>query len=236
MLNNTAGLFLSPVSQDLGIGMGTLSLYFSISAVATMIFSPIGGRLMAKYDPRQIIVGAIILQAGSFALFGLMSSVWGWYLLAVPLSSGGTVVGVIIGPVLINQWFQKKNGLALGVLSAAGGLFGAIAQPVVAKLIANSGWQTAYITVGVASMAIVIPVALVLLKRSPEAHGVQPFGADEVITGEPAQTQGAKQDGIEVAVARKSVPFYMLVTFFFFVASISNFSMHIPKHLENIGT
>lgn len=191
---------------------------------------------MAKYDPRQIIVGAIILQAGSFALFGLMSSVWGWYLLAVPLSSGGTVVGVIVGPVLINQWFQKKNGLALGVLSAAGGLFGAIAQPVVAKLIANSGWQTAYITVGVASMAIVIPVALVLLKRSLKAHGVQPFGADEVITGEPAQTQGAKQDGIEVAVARKSVPFYMLVTFFFFVTSISNFSMHIPKHLENIGT
>ena len=27
----------------------------------------------------------------------------------------------------------------------------------------------------------------------------------------------------------------MLVTFFFFVTSISSFSMHIPKHLENIG-
>ena len=235
VLNNSAGLFLSPVSQDLGIGMGTLTLYFSVSAVATMVFLPIGGKLMAKYDPRQIVVGAIILQAGSFALFGLMSSVWGWYLLAIPLSTGGTIIGVIVGPVLINQWFKKKNGLALGVLSAAGGLFGAIAQPVVANLIATSGWRTAYITVGVAAMAIVIPVALVLLKRSPQAHGVAPLGAEEIDSGASAQAQKVKEDGIEVAAARKSVPFYMLVTFFFFVTSISSFSMHIPKHLENIG-
>ncbi len=235
VLNNSAGLFLSPVSQDLGIGMGTLTLYFSVSAVATMVFLPIGGKLMAKYDPRQIVVGAIILQAGSFALFGLMSSVWGWYLLAIPLSTGGTIIGVIVGPVLINQWFKKKNGLALGVLSAAGGLFGAIAQLVVANLIATSGWRTAYITVGVAAMAIVIPVALVLLKRSPQAHGVAPLGAEEIDSGASAQAQKVKEDGIEVAAARKSVPFYMLVTFFFFVTSISSFSMHIPKHLENIG-
>ena len=193
VLNNSAGLFLSPVSQDLGIGMGTLTLYFSVSAVATMVFLPIGGKLMAKYDPRQIVVGAIILQAGSFALFGLMSSVWGWYLLAIPLSTGGTIIGVIVGPVLINQWFKKKNGLALGVLSAAGGLFGAIAQPVVANLIATSGWRTAYITVGVAAMAIVIPVALVLLKRSPQAHGVAPLVQKKSILGPPPRRRRSRK-------------------------------------------
>lgn len=239
VLNNTAGLYLPPVTEELGVGMGTLSLYFSISAIATLIFLPIGGKLMAKYDPRQIVIGSIILQAGSYALFGAMSSVWGWYLLAVPLSIGGTLIGVIVGPVLINTWFKKRNGLALGVLSAAGGLMGAIAQPVVANLIAGPGWRTAYITVGIASIAIVIPAALVLLKRSPQAHGVLPLGIEEepanATPSAPAAANTAKEEGIEISVARKSVPFYMVITFFFFVTSIASFSMHIPKHLLNLG-
>jgi hypothetical protein len=33
------GLFLTPVTQNLGIGMGSLSLYFSISSIVTMILS-----------------------------------------------------------------------------------------------------------------------------------------------------------------------------------------------------
>lgn len=108
-LNNTAGQFLPFVTSDLGIGMGQLSLYFSVSAVVTMLFLPIGGKLMAKYDTRLILVVGIVLQAGAFALFGAMSSVWGWYILAVPLAVGGVFITVIAGPVLINQWFKKKT-------------------------------------------------------------------------------------------------------------------------------
>lgn len=116
-LNNSSGLFLNPISKDLGIGMGNLSLYFSVSAIVTMIFLPIGGKLMAKYDTRLLLTVAIILQAGAFAMFGLMNSVWGWYLFAIPLAVGGVFITVMAGPVLINQWFKKKNGLALGSLS-----------------------------------------------------------------------------------------------------------------------
>ncbi|WP_313279686.1 MFS transporter [Timonella senegalensis] len=255
ILMNTAGLFLPPVTEELGVGMGTLMLYFSVSATVTLVFLPLGGKLMAKYDPRQIIIASIIFQGGSFALFGLMSSVWGWYLLAVPLAMGGTLLGVIVGPVLINTWFRKRNGLALGVLTATGGLMGAIAQPIVANIIAGSGWRTAYITVGLACIAIVIPIALVLLKRSPQAIGTQPFGAEEAAlesvtpaseaagaseaasaTATAAATAAPKrEDGIEIGTARKSIPFYLVLSFFFLMTSISSFSMHIPKHLENLG-
>ena len=80
-INNAGGLFLTPVSEDLGIGMGQLTLYLSIASITTMIFLPIAGKMMAKYDIRLLLIVSIILQAGSFAMFGLMNSVWGWYLL-----------------------------------------------------------------------------------------------------------------------------------------------------------
>lgn len=243
VLMNTAGLFLPAASEDLNVGMGQISLYFSVSALVTLVFLPLGGKLMAKFDARQIITAAIIFQGGSFALFGLMSSVWGWYLLAVPLAMGGTLTGVIVGPVLINMWFRKRNGLALGVLAATGGLMGAISQPIVASLIAGPGWRTAYISVGIASIAIVIPIALLVLRRSPRAIGIQPYGADEVAVAAGADAAGAdaakqapaREDGIEIAVARKSVPFALMVAIFFLITSISTFSMHIPAHVQNLG-
>lgn len=237
VVNNSAGLFLPSVTNDLGIGMGRLTLYFSVSAVVTMIFLPFGGKLMAKYDTRYIIVSGILLQAGAFALFGLMSNVWGWYVLAIPLAMGGVFITVIVGPVVINQWFKTRNGLALGILSASGGLFGAISQPIAAGLISGLGWRIAYIALGVAVIIIIVPVALFLIKRSPKAHGVQPYGAaesnDDSIDG--AEQTEEQEEGIEVAVAKKSSALYFLMLFFFFVTSIASFSMHIPKYLENIG-
>lgn len=234
-VNNTAGLFLTAVTNDLGIGMGKLSLYFSVSAVVTMIFLPIGGKLMAKYDTRLILSVAIVLQAGAYALFGLMSSAWGWYLLAIPLAVGGVFITVLAGPVVINQWFRKSNGLALGVLSAVGGGLGAVAQPIAAGLIDNLGWRTAYMIIGVAAILIVVPVAILLIKRSPQAKGVLPYGAQEVATGQGNQEQVGSEAGIELATAKKSVALYALIVFFFLITSIASFSMHIPKYLVNQG-
>lgn len=233
-LNNTAGLFLTSITEDLGIGMGQLSLYFSVSAVVTMVFLPVGGKLMAKYDTRFILSIGILLQAGAFASFGLMSSVWGWYILAVPLAMGGVFITVIAGPVIINQWFKKSNGLALGVLSAVGGGVGAIAQPIAAGLIDGFGWRSAYIIIGVASILIVVPIAMLLIKRSPQAYGVQSYGADEVATGQENQ-QATEEIGISMAVAKKSTALYALMLFFFLITSIASFSMHIPTYLTNQG-
>ncbi|GKV56614.1 MFS transporter [Sporosarcina sp. NCCP-2222] len=234
-VNNTAGLFLTAVTNDLGIGMGKLSLYFSISAVVTMVFLPIAGKLMAKYDTRLVLSVAILLQAGSFALFGFMSSVWGWYILSIPLALGGVFITVIAGPIVINQWFRKSNGLALGVLSAFGGLLGTITQPVTAGLIDNLGWRTTYMIIGGVAILIVVPVALLLIRRSPQAIGILPYGSQEVETEQGNQVQASAEEGIDLATAKKSAALYSLIVFFFLITSISSFSMHIPKYLVSKG-
>ncbi|RNB82613.1 MFS transporter [Brevibacillus nitrificans] len=234
-LNNSAGLFLTPITKDLGIGMGSLSLYFSVSAIVTMIFLPIGGKLMAKYDTRMLLIAAIILQAGAFALFGLMDAVWGWYVLAIPLAVGGVFITVMAGPVLINQWFQKNNGLALGIMSAAGGALGAISQPVVGKMIATDGWRASYLSVGIAVILIVVPIVLLLIRKKPADKGLLPYGMGEE-KGKGSRSLGeANNKGVTLAAARKSSAFYALVIFFFLVTSIASFSMHIPTYLMNKG-
>src|SRR5699024_4320352 len=114
---------------DIGVGIGTLTLYLSIGSVVTMIFLPIGSKLLAKYDSRTILTGGIIFQGGAFAIFGLMNYVWGWYIFAVPFAVCAVLINVLAGSVLIECWFTKRKGLALGILTASGGILGAFIQP-----------------------------------------------------------------------------------------------------------
>lgn len=232
-LNNTAGLFISPVANDLGVGIGNLTLYLSISSIVTLVFLPIGGKMMAKYDTKALLIGAIILQAGAFAAFGFMKSVWGWYLFSIPLAVGGVFITVIAGPVLINQWFKKSNGLALGIMGAAVGGLGAISQPVVGKLIASRGWEQSYVIVGVAVMIIAIPVILLLIRKSPSEKGLQPYGA--AVVTEDGTTEDLSEQGISMAIAKKSGAFYGLTLFFFLITAIASFTIHIPTFLANKG-
>src|SRR5699024_8107173 len=115
------------------------------------------------YSSRIVLFIAIILPAGSFALFGVMNSVWGWYVLSIPLAIGGVFITVIGGPILIERWFSKGKGLALGILSAIGGLLGVFAQPIVGALISQFGWRTAYLITGLGVMIIVAPSILLLI-------------------------------------------------------------------------
>src|SRR5699024_1267335 len=233
-INNAAGLFLTPVSKDIGVGMGNLTLYLSVSAIVTMIFLPIGGKLMNKFDTKLLLTAAIILQAGSYAVFGLMNSVWGWYIFAIPLAVGGVFITVIAGPVLINQWFKKRSGLALGIMGASVGLLGVIIQPVIGQLISSQGWRASYIIVGLGIIVIVVPIILFLLRKDPKSIGMLPYGADEKKDANNIEI-GAEERGISFADAKKSAAFFALIIFFFMITSFSSFAIHIPTYLINQG-
>ncbi|ETT86764.1 MFS transporter [Viridibacillus sp. FSL R5-0477] len=233
------GLFLTPVTEDLGIGMGSLTLYFSISSIVTMIFLPLAGKIIAKYDIRTVLVTAIILQAGSFAMFGLMNSVWGWYLFCIPMSIGSIFVTQIAGPVLINNWFKKHNGLAIGIMVASGGIFGAILQPMAGNLIASEGWRTTYFILGGIVIAIVVPIVLLTIRMSPKQKGLQPLGLEVEINKneDPSsvKVESNTNTGISAAIAKKSSAFYALLLFFFFITAISSFGQHVAPFAMGLG-
>lgn len=229
------GLFLTPVTEDLGIGMGSLTLYFSISSIVTMLFLPIAGKLMAKYDIRILLVIAIVLQGGAFAMFGLMNSVWGWYLFSIPMAMGSVFTGQMAGPVLVNRWFKKHNGLAMGIIISSGGLFGAILQPAAGNLIASEGWRNTYMILGLGVMAIVIPVVLLTIRMAPKQKGLQPYGMDEMPIDAAQTAASVAETGVTSAVAKKSSAFYMLVLFFFLLTSIASFNQHVAPFAMGLG-
>ena len=132
---NSGGLFLTPVANDLNVNMGVLTIYFSISSLVLMLALPILGRFIGKINIKTLIIASVILQGGIFACFGLLSNVWGFYILSIPMAIGTAIPCHILGPVIVNSWFKKNTGLAMGVMMAISGGVSAILQPQITSLI-----------------------------------------------------------------------------------------------------
>lgn len=229
-LNGSSGLFLTPVSDELGIGIGQLSLYLSISSIVMIFWLPIAGNVLNKYSVKIVILLGILLQAGGFIVLGFMKSVWGWYIMAIPLAMGAVLLVNLLGPVLINRWFVAKRGLAMGLMMAITGGLGAVFQPLLSQMIANNGWRFTYIIFGIGALGVVSFIAL-FLKNRPEDKKIKAYGFDLTSQNNESQTL----DGVDVVTARKSTAFYMLLLFMIAITGFSVFQQHITTFGLNVG-
>lgn len=233
-LNSAGGLFTVPVTAELKFGTGEFMLYFSISSVVTFLFLPVAGKLASKYDMRPLLVVGIVLQAGSFALFGCMRNIWGWYLLSIPLSAGSVITTQIAGPILINNWFKKHNGLAVGIMMAAVGLLGAILQPMTGNLITTQGWRRAYIILGCIVMAVGIPTVLLMIRSDPAQRKLNPIGCGDSVNAN-SSSAAINTHGVAEKDARKSVSFWALTIFMFLITAAAAFAQHVPQFANQMG-
>jgi MFS family permease len=74
----------------------------------------------------------------------------------------------------VANWFRRKAGLAIGITASGFGL-GGLLVPVVTKMIDVFGWRTAMFALGLAALAVILPLAL-LIRHKPEPYGYQPDG------------------------------------------------------------
>lgn len=226
-LMNSGGLFLTPVANDLNVNMGVLTIYFSISSLVLMLALPIVGRFIGKINIKTLIITSVILQGGIFACFGLLSNVWGFYILSIPMAIGTVIPCHLLGPVIVNSWFKKNTGLAMGVMMAISGGVSAILQPQITSLIVNVGWRNAYWIAGVIGVAVVAIIALLFI-RLPGKKSALPYGMQAVV--DQGKQNFAEQqnihaeEGISVKSAKKSISLYALVLFMVLLTVIASFS------------
>ena len=234
-LNGSSGLFLTPVSESIGVGIGQLSLYLSISSIATMIWLPIAGVIINKYSIKAVVILGVSLQALSFAALGFMKSVWGWYLLSIPLAMGAVLLVNLLGPVLINRWFVARKGFVMGIMMTITSLLGAVFQPLLTSLIANTGWRNTYIFFGLAAFICIAVIALVFLKNSPKDKKVQAYGYEQAQVENAAAHTDKQNLGVAAKTATKSSAFFLLLLFMVCFTGFVVFSQHIPTFGANNG-
>lgn len=166
--------FFNPLVDEFAWSYTATSVAASIRSIEGGIASPLVGIAADRFGARRLLLFGSLVSGLGFWLFSRIDSLAGFYCVFVLLSIGSSFLFPVPGWTAVVGWFNKKRGLALGVLSGAIGVGGGFVY-LTNALISAYGWRTALVIIAVGMWGIGIPCALVVRHR-PEAYGLSPDG------------------------------------------------------------
>jgi MFS family permease len=84
------------------------------------------------------------------------------------------------GPLMAEAslWFRRRRGIAVALAASGNYLAGVVWPPLLTTLIADHGWRTAHVVVGVICLVTMLPLAMLLRARAPGTRGGALLPAD----------------------------------------------------------
>lgn len=234
---NSAGIFYTPVSTDLGVGRGTFSLYMTVQGISLALVLPFAGKIISTKDARLVLtVCAAVAALIYIFVYPNATSVYWFY-------AGGLVMGVsmsfillLMTPTLINFWFKEKVGLFMGVCLAFTGFGGVVFNPIGAALITQFGWRGAYMILGIIIAVACLPFTLLVVRRTPAEKGLLRFGETAESAAAAKSAGGAPaMPGMSAGAATKTAPFFMIMLFAICLQLAPPQFMFFPSFATSIG-
>ncbi|MSQ32547.1 MAG: MFS transporter [Dehalococcoidia bacterium] len=191
------GVMLKPITEDLGWTRTAMTGGLTAGTVVAGLLSPVFGRLADRFGPRVLMtLGALLVAASYFIMAGL-SALWMFYLAYILGRSMASInLGGVVAMTAATNWFRRKRGRALGLVSMALPLGGSVLVFAAQLIIDGPGWRTVFLLFGIAMLAIVVVPAAVILRRRPEDIGLLPDG-DTSTTDNGANTGSKRKPSTE---------------------------------------
>ena len=163
---NNISVFLLPLGMEFQWPRAELSLAYAMATLGTGIGGIVMGHFADRMPVRRVVLCGAFVPGIAFMLLSSLHSTFELYLCHALLGLLG--LGAIMAPLnsLAALWMPRRPGLAIGVVSA-GGAFGQGVMPFLARhLVMLQDWRHAYVTLGVLSLAVMVPLAL-LIRDAP---------------------------------------------------------------------
>lgn len=213
------GLFLQPMSTDLGWGRSHFSFAMALSNLIWGLAQPFFGAWADKKGAGRVVAVSGLLFAGGLALMPfsttplMLDASAG---LMVGLGLSGVSFGVILG-VVGRAFPPERRSLALGIASSGGSFGQFLMLPFGQLLISTLGWQTALLVLAGIIMATV-PLAVAMMEgRRPVASGAQQ-----------SLNQALREAGTHSGF------WYLTAGFFVCGFQVAFISVHLPAYLLDV--
>lgn len=228
---NSAGVFYTKVSSELGVGRGAFALHATLCALTTGFLCPLAARIIRRYPFRILLAAGSLLSALSTAAMSLARSVWAFYLLGVLRGVGMTVFYLMPVTTLINNWFQKKHGLAVGIALSFSGLAGAVFSPLFSSMIESAGWRASFTAMAAIGFALTVP-GIAFAALEPKEAGLPAYGAQD---GAPAAKQAAAAPAAAPSKKAFGPAIALLALMTLLHTSVTGIAQHFPGIAEWMG-
>lgn len=198
-------VFVDPLVEKFDWKRGDIGLAYSLAFLCSMPAMLVFGWLGDRCGARTLMIGASLMISAGTVMLGMIQELWHLYVLyGVFVGALGNAAFMVLLPVLVTRWFDRKMGLALGIYWAALGAGPVIFAPLFRWLIETRGWESAFFVVGLSFGSILLGFSW-LIRTSPAEMGLTAYGASETAPDKPVSGTAEAAISLRSVLARKPV-------------------------------
>ena len=165
------GLFVQPLSQDMGLGIASISFALAVGQLMWGVSQPVLGGLSDRYGAWPVLFWGTLVLAAGCVLVPLLPSTWGLTAtlgVLVAFGAGAGSFSVMMG-LVANRVPPHLRGTSSGIINAGGSFGQFLFAPLLQSLIAWPllGWQGALYALAGISL-LVIPLSFFLTRGSQQ--------------------------------------------------------------------
>lgn len=225
--NQSYGIFLTELCDDLGWSKTTVSGAYSMGFMLGTILGVLAGRLNDKYGPRLMFVGSIVTVSSGLALMSTMNATWQLYLFYGFIVNVGLAFAWVPAISTVAHWFIRKRGMALGITHGGIGMIVLLMMPFIQFLIIRFGWRSSYVILASILLVLCLPVSR-LVSLNPSDKGLYPDGIPITIESKENTSLKPNTWNFTSTQAIKTKQFWIL----FLLCAIFDLSIGISIHLK----
>ncbi len=229
-------LFVQPLQSQFGWGRGEIMFAFTIYFLLVGLAAPFIGSLIDRYGVRKVtVIGATVVGIG-FASLSQLQSLWHYYGAYLFIGAGMATVGQVPASTLVANWFQKRRGTAIGVMSVGIGAGILVLAPLLGGcIIPQFGWRNAYLALAV-FIWLLVPLTLLVVRTRPQEMGLYPDGVEAPEHNLLPTSISTTSQGLSLKMALGTSVFWLMGISFFIngYGSMGVTQSQVP-HLQDIG-
>jgi len=223
-LRQSMGLFMRPMTVELGISAATFGFAIALQNIVWGISQPFIGALADRHGPRPVLIATALVYAAGLLLMMWARSVPGGLQIAgvlIGIGTAGTGFGVLIGTVSRATPAHKRSQ-TVGIVAAAGSLGTMVIAPLGQGLINNLGWMTAL--AGFAVIAASMALLSLPIREQPVAG----------LAGAGSRLKQNVGEAVREALGHRG---YLSMTVAFFACGFQLvfITTHLPAYLQLCG-
>jgi MFS family permease len=159
-------VFLVALLREFGWSRTLLAGAFSLFTLVHGLVGPLAGSIADRIGPRRLTLAGGVILAGGLALDGAVSRPWHLYAaFGVVTALGVACSGWVPAVVLVQKWFPRRIGTALGLTSAGIGVGIFLVVPFCQWMVDAAGWRWAFRSVGIVVACWMLPATLWLVRE-----------------------------------------------------------------------
>lgn len=237
LINALGSMFMRSVTEEFEISRSAFTLTSTLVAVCGMVLSPFWGKLFSKGNMRIILTVGLVFFGLAYMSYSLAQNKYHLYISSVCVGIAYSGCSFIPSSILITSWFKEKRGFAMSLSLSGVSIGGLILSPIVSKFLSIYGWRNTYQIIGLMVLIIAVPMAFLILRQSPEAMGLKPYGEGSASPAQNGNTKKSVNGEIDVSLsdAKKKTFFWMhLVAMFILGIVCSSPLRHINPYASDL--